>query len=246
MYYIAICDDQSNFIKYMEKMLLKSGLKKEEVTFYEYSSGEELIHSLEWCENVDLLILDMQMKKLDGHKTAGYFRKQFPSSVIVFCSGVCLPTVESFETTPFRYLLKEYTDERMLRELKVIIQEVKNKLIEPVIIGTRNYNVVKLKLEEILYISIDRNGSNIHVNSKNIKYEFENHITSKKKLPELYLMLKDYGFEYAHNSYIVNLNHIKRKTIKELELSDGTVLSIARSKEKNLRTSFARYKAQKY
>lgn len=246
MYYIAICDDQNNFIKYMKKMLLKSGLKKEEVTFYEYSSGEELIHSLEWCENVDLLILDMQMKKLDGHKTAKFFRKQFPSSVIVFCSGVCLPTVESFETTPFRYLLKEYTTERMLKELKVIIQEMKNKLIEPVIIGTRNYNVVKLKLEEILYISIDRNGSNIHVNSESIKYEFENHITSKKKLPELYLMLKDYGFEYAHNSYIVNLNHIKRKTVKELELSDGTVLSIARSKEKNLRTSFARYKAQKY
>lgn len=246
MYYIAICDDESDFIKYMKKMLFKSGLKKEEVTFYEYTSGEEFIYSLEWCENVDLLILDMQMKKLDGHKTAKLFRKQFPSSVIVFCSGVCLPTVESFEVTPFRYLLKEYTDEKMLRELKVIIQEMKNKSTEPVIIGTWNYNAVKLRLEEILYISIARNGSNIHINPESIKYEFENHITSKKKLPELYLMLKDYGFEYAHNSYIVNMNHIKRKTIQELELSDGTVLSIARSKEKNLRASFAKYKAQKY
>lgn len=246
MFFIAICDDENNFIKYMKKMLLKSGLKKEETTFCEYNSGEELINSLESCDKIDLLILDMQMKELDGHKTARLFRNQFPSSVIVFCSGVYLPTVESFETTPFRYLLKEYTDERMIRELKVVVQEVRNKLIEPVVTGTWNYNVVKLKLEEILYISIARNGSNIYVNPEIIKYEFENHLTSKKKLPELYDILKNYGFEYAHNSYIVNLNHIKRKTIKELELSDETILSIARSKEKQLRVAFAKYKAQKY
>lgn len=246
MYFIAICDDENNFIKYMKKMLLKSGLKKEETTFYEYNSGEELINSLESCDKIDLLILDMQMKELDGYKTARLFRNQFPSSVIVFCSGVYLPTVESFETSPFRYLLKEYTDERMIRELKAVVQEVRNKLIEPVVMGTWNYNVVKLKLEEILYISIARNGSNIYVNPEIIKYEFENHLTSKKKLSELYDMLKNYGFEYAHNSYIVNLNHIKRKTIKELELSDETILSIARSKEKQLRVAFAKYKAQKY
>ena len=215
MYFIAICDDEDNYIKYIKKMLLKSGLESEETVFYEYNSGEDFINSLEGCEKIDLLILDMQMKKLDGNATAKLFRNQFPSSVIVFCSGVCLPTVESFETTPFRYLLKEY-------------------------------NAVQLRLDEILYISIARNGSNIYVNPKIIKYEFENHLTSKKKLLELYLLLKDCGFEYAHNSYIVNLNHIKRKTIKELELSDGTVLSIARSKEKALRVAFAKYKAKKY
>lgn len=246
MYYIAVCDDNADYIKYMSGMLLKSGLKKEEVVFYEYYSGEEFVKALDALDKIDLLILDMQMKELDGNETARIFRNQFPSSVIVFCSGVSLPTVESFETTPFRYLLKSYTDERMLRELCVIVQEVKNKQVEPVVIGTWKYNVVKLRLEEILYISIARNGSNIYVNPKIIKYEFENHITSKKRLSMIYGELHNFGFEYAHNSYIVNLNHIKRKTTKELEMSDGTVLSIARSKEKMLRVAFARYKGGKY
>lgn len=246
MYYIAICDDDCNFIKYIKNMLLQSELRKEEAFFYEYSSGEELIQSLDTCEKIDLLILDMQMKELDGHETARCFRNQFPSSVIVFCSGVCLPTVETFETTPFRYLLKEYTDERMIQELKVIIQEMRNKFIEPTIIGMWKYCTVKLSLDEILYISIARRGSNIYVNPQIIKYEFENRISSKRKVAELYLILKPYGFEYAHNSYIVNLDHIKRMTTKELELSDGTLLSIARSKEKELRVAFAKHKAQKY
>lgn len=246
MYHIAICDDDCNFISYMKQMLLGSGLEKEEVMFYEYASGEDLINSLQEYERIDLLILDMQMKELDGNETARLFRRQFPSSIIIFCSGVCLPTVESFEAAPFRYLLKEYTNEKMIQELQVIIGEVRRKQIEPVVIGTWKHNAVKLRLDEILYISIARNGSNIYAVPQAMKYEFESHITSKKRLPELYAMLKDFGFEYAHNSYIVNLNHIKRKTTKELELSDGTVLSIARSKEKELRAAFAKYKAQKY
>lgn len=246
MYYIAICDDDSDFIKYIKKMLIQSGLKNEEVIFYEYWSGEELIWSMDTCEKIDLLILDMQMKKLDGHETAKYFRNQFPASVIVFCSGVCLPTVETFETTPFRYLLKEYTDDRMIRELKVIVDEMRKKFIEPNIIGTWRYSTVKLRLDEILYISIARRGSNIYVNPQMVKYEFKNRLTSKKKVTELYPILKPYGFEYAHNSYIVNLDYIRRLNTQELELSDGTLLSVARSKEKELRVAFAKHKAQKY
>ncbi len=246
MYYIAICDDSIEFIHYMKKMLLQSGMHNEEMTIYEYQSGEEMINDIGNREKIDLLILDMQMKELDGHETAKLFRRQFPSSVMVFCSGVCLPTVESFETTPFRFLLKEYTDERMQHELEVIIQEIKHKAVEPMVIGTWKYSSIKLSLDEILYISISRNGSNIYANPQIIKHEFENRITSKKKLSEFYVILNEYGFEYAHNSYLINLNHIKRITTKELELSDGTILSIARSKEKNLRVAFAKHKALKY
>ena len=79
---------------------------------------------------------------LESETTAKLFRNQFPSSVIVFCPGVCLPTVESFETTPFRYLLKKYRGKRMIYELKVVVKGVKNKLIEPVVPGTWKYNAI--------------------------------------------------------------------------------------------------------
>ena len=246
MYYIAICDDDINYIKYMKRMLLDSGINKEEVLFYEYESGEELINGTKCVERIDLRILDMQLKEYDGNKTAKLFRQEFPSSVIVFCSGVCQPTVESFETTPFRYLLKEYTEKHMLKELEAVIREMKSKVIEPVVIGTFRYQDVKLNLCDILYIAIARNGSRIYVSPEAVKFEYDKRLISRKKIDVLYNELKDFGFEYAHNSYIVNLDHIKRKGTKELELSDGTILSIARSKEKQLRQAFAKYKSRKY
>lgn len=246
MYYITVCDDDPHFIKYIEKKLLESGLDSEEVIFSEYTSGEELIKALAYCERIDLIILDMQMKEMNGHETAKHFRKYFPSSIIVFCSGVCMPTVESFETTPFRYLLKEYTDEKMMNELKIIIHELKSKKSEPVITGTWNNKMIKLRLDEILFISIAKRGSNIYVIPNENTHRDWNCLQSKSKISEIYLILRDYGFEYAHNSYIVNMNHIVSMSRTELELSDGTKLSVARSKEKELKVAFAKWISRKY
>ena len=183
---------------------------------------------------------------MDGNEIAASFRQSFPDSILVFCSGVCLPTVKSFETNPFRYLLKEYSDDKIMQELSVILDEVKKKKVEPCITGTWHYNTIKLRPSEILYISIGRNCSLIHTNPAFHKYEFENNIACKQKLHELYRLLKDYDFEFAHNSYLVNLQYIKRKTMTELELTDGTVLSISRSKEKTLRLALVKYSSRKY
>lgn len=246
MYHVAICDDDKSFVQYVKRIVLSSGLNENEVFFCAYYSGEELIERCTKQDNIDLLILDMQMKKLDGDETAKQFRKRFPTSILVFCSGSCQPTVKCFESIPFRYLLKEYTDDRMQKEMKIIIQEIKNRKAEPYVIGNWYYNTVKLKPEEILYIAIAKHGSSIYVCPNSIKYDFESSLTCKERVEDLYSVLKDFGFAYAHNSYIVNLRYIRRKTTTELELIDGTVLSIARSKEKELRVELAKSMAKKY
>lgn len=246
MYEIVICDDDSLFIKYMERILISGGLSSETVNFYEYQSGEELIEELPGHTKVDLLILDMQMGGLDGNQTAKRFRQQFPLSLLVFCSGVCQPTVKSFEVLPYRYLLKEYTDEHMLDEVKNIVLELKNKTEEIYITGHYHRDTIRIKPEEITYISIAKHGSEIHVNSQIMKYKSDDKIICKQKVEELYGMLRVFGFEYAHNSYIVNFRYVKRIGVTELELNDNTILSISRSKQKKFRADFAKYLAKKY
>lgn len=250
MYHIALCDDSIIFINYM-KTIIKTvvtsiGLDLNMITFYEYHSGEELIQSFNKKIDYDLLILDMQMGKLNGNETAKLFRVKYPNTTLVFCSGKVQPTVESFEVTPFRYLLKQYGDKRMLSEMKPVIEKMISMKSVPSITCVYKNNAIKLKPNEIIYIALTRRGSNLYVLPSGINYGVEKYIRSNEKVKNLYLILKDHGFMYAHNSYIVNLNYIKRKTTSELELIDGTVLSIARSKEKALRIALAVNLAQKY
>lgn len=246
MYNIAICDDEEKVIQYLKNIIINSGVNREQVKFHEFSSGEDFVDYLKDAVSCDLLILDMQMKKMDGNETAMAFRKVFPDTTLVFCSGTCMPTVKSFEVTPFRYLLKLYTDEHMQSEMKTIVKEMISKKVEPFIIGNNHLNLVKLKPSDILYISIEKHGSLIHIRPDKVEYKFEERITSKDRVESLYNQLKNFGFAYAHNSYIVNLKYIIKVTTSELQLIDGTKLTISRSKEKKFREHFAKVLAEKY
>lgn len=241
MYHVAICDDEVEFIVYMKKVISEL-VKEEEIIFHEYLSGEALLEELPKTGECHLLILDIQLQGMDGNMTGKRFRQEFPDSVLVFCSGVYLPTVESFEVTPYRYLLKEYTKGKMKQELVQIIDKMKSNKITPYVIGKKDNNFVKLYVNDIWYIENTRRGSLLHC------YPNQNQCiyTTEYKLKKLQEELKDYGSCYAHNSYLVNLEHVIVAGDKELELDNGEKLSIARSKVKEFRQQFAYRLAGKY
>lgn len=245
MYNIVICDDDSSFVEHMKNMLLEGGMKGEYTNFYEYNSRDQLVEAMDGHTNIDLLILDIQIGKINGYQIAKKFREQFAASILIFCSNVFQATTECFEVLPYRYLLKCFTDERMLKEIRQIVCELKIRNREPIIVGQYFQNTIRLKPEEILYIAIAKRGSHIYINPEVKKYGFEDKIVSKKRLEEIYLLLKEEGFVYAHNSYIVNCRYIKRITVKELEMYDGTRLSISRSKGKTFRKEFAQWLTKK-
>lgn len=218
MYRIGICDDDAVFTKYIERLFKEEGIEAE---FYEYLSGEELVQDVKERDSFDLLVLDVMMPGMDGNETAKEFRTQFPNTLLVFCSGVCLPTVESFEATPYRYWLKEYTEEKMKSEIKNVLQKMeKNRKPSP---------FVMVKKGTVFYCA-----------GENEVY------TSARKLAEIYEQLKEFGFVYAHNSYIVNLRHIVVVSLKELELRNGQKLTVSRSRAKEFRKAFVADVAQKY
>lgn len=246
MYNVVLCDDDNNYIDYMQHLLEQCGLTEDNSVFYAYPSGEEFIQALPHLEKIDLLILDIQMTGINGHETAALFRKKYSNSVLVFCSGVIGPTVEAFETLPYRYLLKEYTKDNMLIKLREIVEHVKHIKSKPVILGEYRGNIRVNRLDEILYIEKVKNGRKIHLIPDIITKDYEAKLLCKDSLQDIYEKLCEFGFEYAHNSYIVNMDYIKCLTGKDLTLVSGEVLSVSRTRIKKLRYEFARYKSSKY
>lgn len=242
MYHVAICDDDSAFICYMKRLFLESEYSEEAFVFYEYHSGEELIEKIKNQVRCDLLILDMQLEGMDGNATAKLFRQMFSDSMLIFCSGVSLPTVESFETTPYRYWLKEYTEEHMKRELDSVLAKLESNRKSPFIMGKKGKNIVRLDARNVEYIEISKRGSKIHYATE----QGEEVYSSEHKVAEFHEILEEFDFAYAHNSYIVNLEYVAAANATELELLDGKRLSISRSRAKEFRKLFACKLAQKY
>ena len=225
MYKIAICDDDANYISYMEGVIRRTGCEQHQIEFYEFTSGEEFVKEMKNLEFCNLLILDMQMEGMDGHATAQQFRKEYPDSVLVFCSGVVFPSDESFKTTPYRFLQKSYDDDKMLIEVKAVIEKMIQSSDVPYIVGRNHNNVVKLRPNDILYIENCKRGSEIHIRED----------------------YKDYGFVYAHNSYIVNLKYVvKLRSDGVLKLINGCELNVSRSQMPEFRKALAHLLGEKY
>ncbi|MBR1692802.1 MAG: response regulator transcription factor [Lachnospiraceae bacterium] len=237
----------------MKQVILKAGVTEAQVQFHEFLSGELLLTYLEHADaKCDLLILDMQLPGMNGDEVAESFRTRFPNTTLVFCSGVAKPTDRSFKVMAYRYLYKEYTDDKMLEEIKEIIQKMIMHKAEPVIMAHNYFRQVQLKLDEILYIQLARRGSKIHVCPNVDIKEIHGDLLCNEKLSDLYEVLKDFGFAYAHNSYIVNLKYVKKILTNELVFvkweneTHEQRLSVSRTKVKELKKIFAIELGKKY
>ena len=241
MYHIVICDDDTLFIDHMKCLLLRAGLHSEACKFYSYLSASEFEADFQNFYTVDLLILDIQLPDVNGTIFAKAFREKFPSSTLVFCSGKQSPTPESFESEPYRYLLKAWSDEHMVEKLASIVAHIQAEKAEPFIHAGWYSTHLKLPASEIMYISRGRGCSRFYVSQKSPYYAYNDKILCKNSLSDLHALLHDYHFAYAHNSYLVNLKYVKSLTKTELTLSDGSILTISRSRQKEFHAMFFRY-----
>ena len=206
MFNVAICDDDKNFIQYVEDIIKELGYA-EDVKFFEYLSGEEFLFDIDERGDLDLVVLDIQMGETDGNQVSVELRKRYKSTTLVFCSGYFKPSPENIKVSPFRFLLKEYSRERMVSEFKEIFEYLTNNKDEPSIVCRGERSQVQVYANEIMYIEISKRGTKVHTLNKGGLVEKV--YSCKKSLDFLYELFKESNFAYAHNSYIVNLKYVK-------------------------------------
>lgn len=246
MFRIAICDDDREFIRYLKEKILAVMKPDDKIDFWEFHSGEELLRGLYGRKECDILFLDVQLPRMDGYTVAKKFREKYNAAVLIFCSGVTFPTPESFKVTPYRYLLKQYSARQMEKELQEIAAYLIKKKEQPYIWGCFEKTRYRLSLDDILYLSIAKRGCTVHLLPNSVSARLSGEMMCQEKLADLYAVIKDYGFAYAHNSYVVNLKYVTKRSMTELELTDGSILNISRSRGKNFEAEFVRYLASKY
>lgn len=227
MYKIAICDDDKNYREKIEKVIETEGiLPKSEIRFYEYESGKELLKNADILH--DLVFMDMRMPGLDGNKSVLKLREYNRAAILVFCSGYFEPTSDSINIgQPFRYIMKDLHDRSLKREIPAILSKVKLHCGDSSVTVTSAGRVIRIYTEDILYICLAKRGCSIYVARQGEIDEMH----CKESLGDLYERLAGRGFEYAHNSYIVNLAKVEGLEKNVALLQMGIQLNVSRSRK---------------
>lgn len=253
MYKIAICDDNYEDLKRLKKLLLDNKECPENIEILEYDTGEECIYDIPLDLNV--LLLDIQLTGMDGNEVAKHIRNISKDLILVFCTAAVLPSVESFIVQPYRYIMKYFQEEEIAKNFEDILKEMKNRKGSYYLNIKSGGKFTQVDLNNIIYIAIHNRVTKICLNEQDkekIAFTFETQseapkeLITNRKLEDIYEELKDRGFEYAHNSYIVNMDYVVRIEGSYIKLKNEMELNLSRSRKVVFNKRFSEYLGLKY
>lgn len=229
---IGICDDDKNF-----RTLLAEAIRREdsESFIYEYSTGETLIQDEE--NDLDLLFLDIQLPGISGNKASEIMKKKNKDLILVFVSGIYLPTPESFCVQPYRYLLKQSNPSEIQRELGTILTYTKEQKGKKYFIAEDDGMYQKIDIDEILYFSIIRRGCEIHI----LQNGTGKILRTRKRIQEIEEELRREYFCRIHKSFLVNPRYITEVKKSEIKMDNNEILSVSKARRKIFEDMFAEY-----
>lgn len=241
MYKIAICDDEKDYINKLEKLIRECASQDMELSFCEFTSGNTLLQAYEGDE--DVIFLDIQMDEPDGNKVAAELKRRGFSGLTVQCSGIYHPTPETIVIAPYRYIQKNDGDVINKKVISEILCEMKRRKFWEALLAECGNEKKLIRITDIAYIVRHRRGSGIYT----VHGAEEGQWISKIPFEELKERLKDAGFGFPHNSYIVNMNYITsiQRNEETFELA-GRTLTMARSKKGDFIKEFVKYANTKY
>lgn len=176
----------------------------------EFDNGLDVLKFIQ--ENsVDVIFLDINIPMLDGMLLAKTINKFKSKPKIVFITAYKEYAVEAFELDIFDYVLKPYSDQRIINTLNKLknndIDFNKKELGEDKIDNHdtvtlwKNDKMVVLKLSEIYYCEAKERETIVYT-------KVEEYIV-KNSISEFYKSISNNQFYKTHRSYIVNLDKIK-------------------------------------
>ena len=222
---IGICEDELHY-RVNIKDMLGDILSTYSINYkiYEFSSGEELLSN--YPKDLDILIMYIQMKIINGMDTARKIREFDQNLEIIFMTSFSEFMQEGYEVKAYRYILKPISERKISRNILPCINEIMKKKNNYLTINVKNY-VDRIKIDSIVYIETDRPNILIYTN--------DNKYTTKMSISKIDKILREHGFFRCHNSYIVNLKLVESMNSNTLKIGEKYIpISKYRVKELKL------------
>jgi two-component system LytT family response regulator len=163
---------------------------------------DDSIKALEYVQqhSVDVIFLDISMPKLDGLALSRVLNTLKPKPQLIFITAYSEYAIEAFEVAAFDYVLKPYSENRIIDTLKRLENCTPSKSVNNKITLWKNNKHYVLNVNDIYYCQAQEHD--VHVYTKDDSFRVSSSISDfYKKLPNNY-------FFKCHRSYIVNIDKI--------------------------------------
>lgn len=220
MFQAAVCDDDEWLCQEVKRILEGHRFDLcDGISVRCYTSGEDLCADLAaW--NFDLLILDIELKRMNGIKVAQYVRENLQDNQvqILYISAKEQYCMDLFESRPLQFLVKPIKEKELIRlAQKAVCLSSENAHVFRFQKGNL---ACRIPYGEILYF--ESRDKQIRLLSERKEYCFYG------KLDDVEKEVVQGGFIRIHKSYLVNYQHIRSYGAECVEMLNGERLSVSR------------------
>lgn len=218
---LVMCEDDLEQQIWLEAVLNEwAQTKGEKLELKKYASAESLLFDKEGWIDSDGLLLDIELKAMNGMALAKTIREEDCYLPIVFLTGFEGFVFEGYEVGALSYLLKPIDLNKLHRVLDQMLRQ--RQVVREVLILDCKEGRERVYLSDILYV--ESQGHNTIVRSEKSEHRCLEGIST------VFEQLEGKGFIMPHRSFVVNIDKVSRVNKKTIGLDGGFEVPIARGK----------------
>ncbi len=227
---IAIVEDEELYAQQLKSYLLqyeKDNQEAFDITFY--NDGDSIVNK--YRSQFDIILMDIQMKFMDGMSAAEEIRKIDDEVVIIFITNMSQYAIRGYAVDALDYMLKPVSYFAFSQRLSRAISRMKKRESKIILVNIKG-GTVRLNVANIYYI--DSQGHTLILHT--ILGDYETTGTMK----EMEEKLAGMNFCRGNKGYLINLQHVEG--IQDgCALVKGERLPLSRAKRKEFMEALASY-----
>lgn len=227
---IAIVEDEAMYAKQLEEFLHQYGEENGEtfdITIY--SDGDQVVHK--YKSQYDILLMDVEMKFMDGMSAAEEIRKVDTEVVIIFITNMAQYAIRGYAVDALDYVLKPVSYFAFSQRLNRAISRMKKREQKVITVNIKG-GTVRINIANIYYI--ESQGHNLILHTILGNYE------SPGTMKDIEEKLSEMDFCRGNKGYLINLQHVDG--IQDgCALVKGEQLLLSRSRKKEFMEALTKY-----
>ncbi|MDO4276319.1 MAG: LytTR family DNA-binding domain-containing protein [Eubacteriales bacterium] len=241
-YCLIFCDDNEAQLKVVSNTVLDYIEKTEDCEGKAVlcTGKEQLKNALlkEECEN-KIVFMDICMEdEYNGIKLGEQINRDFPEVLLVYVTGFPCYASDVYETQHCYFIVKEELEQRLPALFGKIIPAQLRRNREFLDLH-KGFKIRHILQADILYLERDLHKTRIYL--KDGEQE-----ETTEKLTQLIERLNPYEFVRCHNSYIVNMRHIREISRKCITMVNGAVINVSRAYVPEVKKRFTLWGNQEF
>lgn len=228
---VAIVEDELQQMEQLCSFVRKyQATSKNELSLHTYTDGDELLDDFR-PGKFNILLMDIQMKRIDGMTAAKKIRALDDNVIIIFITNIVQYAVKGYSVQALDFIVKPIDCDAFAQKLEMAIAQVHKREAATVVIKLLSGFTI-FRLDEITCVEIVSRKLFIHTLDKSFQ--------CNETLQGIEEKLNDERFYRCHAAYLVNLQNVRQIDPSDLLVGTRRV-PVSRHRHKGLMDALTKY-----